>query len=353
MKIAIDCRFIGKSGIGTYIENVVNELLKNHAENEYLFIKEKGVDIGDLGNNSVFETYIKPFSLKELFRFPVSDINKCDVYISPYINIPGGIRIPIYSTIHDVIFLDVPGLTSYLGQMIRKWYIRRAIQKSKKIFTVSKFSKERIKYHFDTNKPIIIANNFISNSLREYTLKHEIRRVKDDYIIFVGNIKKHKGLKVLLEAYDKAITEGFEKFLYIVGNADKFRTADNEIEKWVNNNPKIRFTGYVTNDKLYELISKADALVLPTFYEGYGIPPMEALYLGTDAIVSNIEVLKEVYSDLPVTYFNVGNAEDLKENLLNHHSKITDVEALRKKIDNLYNKVDITNKILSEIENNL
>ena len=116
MKLAIDCRFVGKSGIGTYIENILDELVAHHTEHEYLLIAYKPFDdYAHFSNIRFVITDIKPFSLKEMFFFPVDEINKCDAYFSPYINIPGRIRIPVYSTIHDVIFLDFPKLVSKVG----------------------------------------------------------------------------------------------------------------------------------------------------------------------------------------------------------------------------------------------
>ena len=104
MKIALDCRYLGKSGIGTYIENIVDEMLHYHLEHQYLLICEKDNIKQARENVRIFKTEIKPFSLKELFLFPVSEINKCDVFFTPYINVPGGINIPIYPTIHDCVF---------------------------------------------------------------------------------------------------------------------------------------------------------------------------------------------------------------------------------------------------------
>lgn len=351
MKIALDCRFIGKSGIGTYIENIVDELCNNHPEHNYLLIAELGKVLNYNNDNvSILYTDIQPFSLREIFAFPTREINQCDAYFTPYINIPGGIIIPTYSTIHDVIFLDLPSLTSGMGKMIRKWFIHRAINKSKSIFTVSEFSKRRIKFYFNTNKNVVVTFSAISKSLKQYSKYLFSRYSKGTYLIYVGNIKAHKGLKVLLEAFTKAIAEGYDKELYIVGDAEKMRTSDSKINHFIENNNRIKFTGFVPNKKMYNLICGADALILPTFYEGFGLTPLEALYLGTDVIISDIEVLKEVYSKLPVTFFRTGDIDDLAEKIIKNHNNIEEVDKLRNRIDGLYNFKDIAVKILKEIE---
>jgi glycosyltransferase involved in cell wall biosynthesis len=348
MKIAVDCRYIGKSGVGTYIENFVDRLLEDHSEHQYLFICEKCAGMVSNKNVEIFETEIKPFSLKELFCFPVSKINQCDAFFSPYINLPLGIKVPVYCTIHDVIFLDRRELTSWVGYMARKFYIWNAVRISKAVFTVSVFSKKRIRYHFNINKEIIVTFSAISSTIKE-AAKLRYEKANPPYIIYVGNIKKHKGLKVLLEGYQKAVENGYESTLYLVGNVDKFRTSDKELTRLIEGNPNVKFTGFLPNEELYRMIAKAELLVLPSYYEGFGLTPLEGLYMGTDVLISDIEVLQEVYSDLPVTFFKCGDAEDLGCKLLRFNHKNEDVEKTRHDIDIKYNIKDICTIILDVI----
>lgn len=139
MKTAIDCRMLGSSGIGTYIAELLPFFLKN---SECLLIgrSEDIEQYRDNINAQLCPCSVPVFSLKELFAFPrsiVKQINNCDIYYTPYCNIPSGIRIPVYSTIHDIVFLDIPGLASKAGVLVRKLFYKRAIHKSKVIFTVS------------------------------------------------------------------------------------------------------------------------------------------------------------------------------------------------------------------------
>lgn len=348
MKIAIDCRFIGKSGIGTYIENLVDRLMAEHPEHHYLFICEKGARLESRENIEIFETDIKPFCLKELFGFPVSLINRCDAFFSPYFNLPFGVKVPVFCTIHDVIFLDRRELTSWFGYLARKFYLWNAMRMSKAIFTVSVFSKKRIQYHFNTKKDIYVTFSAISSTIKEAAKQDSVKR-ETSYIIYVGNIKKHKGLKLLLEAYKKAGAKGYKNTLYLVGNAEKFRTTDDELNTLIKENEDVKFTGFLPNEKLHQMISEAELLVLPSYYEGFGLTPLEGLYLGTDVLISDIDVLKEVYGDLPVTFFKCGDVDDLTEKLLSHRKVMEDVRETRKLIDHKYNTDDIANKILRVI----
>ena len=286
--------------------------------------------------------------MKELFIFPVDEINKCEAFFTPYINIPGRIKIPVYSTIHDVIFLDLPELVSKVGLIIRKFFIWRATKASKEVFTVSMFSKERILFHFPKTKEIKIIKNCISKDIREYDVRHI---AKKDYFIFVGNIKAHKGLATLLKGYEMAQQRGLTSKLLIVGSSEKFRTSDRELSSLLNKMNNVEFTGWVDDYKLCELIASSKAIVLPSRYEGFGIPPMEALYLGTNAIISDIPVLKEVYNSYPVSFFNVDNPESLCSALLQPQESI-DVEKIREKINNDFNSRIEVDKLINSIAAN-
>lgn len=170
MKIAIDCRMSGQSGIGTFLDSILPFLLQSG--NDFLLLGYNPKNPASEEARTVFSTKnvqfapcaIKTFSLKETFFFPCAlakKINACDLYFTPYCNIPSGIAIPVYSTIHDVVFLDMPDLAGRTGTFIRKLFYLRAVKKSKTIFTVSEFSKSRIQEHLNCRAPIAVVYNGI------------------------------------------------------------------------------------------------------------------------------------------------------------------------------------------------
>ena len=320
MTICIDCRMIDASGIGVYLRESLPWLLQSG--NDFLLLgNSKRLHCFTSNVNvKIIECNIKPFSLKELFFFPLKtarQINGADLYFSPFFNIPHFIKIPVFTTIHDIIFPDMPELTSMLGLAARMWFYRRAYKKSKKIFTVSEFSKSRIQHHLGINKPVIVTHSAINPVFLAY--RANLKNVqKTQTIVFIGNIKKHKGLDILLDAFCLIKKEGLPHNLVIIGVKENFRTSDNKILQKIESlgDKTVAFTGFISDQQLMDRLSSAALLVQPSLYEGFCLPPLEALVLGTHALISDIPVLKEIYACFPVTFFHSGDPSDLKEKLM-------------------------------------
>ena len=313
MKIAIDCRMYNSSGIGTYLQGILPYLLAEQKNNYLLLGNFNILSKYKAKNVEIQEVNIPIFSVKELFCFPCSKINFYDVFLTPNFNIPIGIKIPIYAFIHDVVFLDIKELTSNIGYYIRKFYLNRAVKIAKKIFTVSEFSKKRISFHFKKAKDIIVAPCAIKNELINYS-PQKVYNSKE-FIIFVGNIKPHKGLDTLVKGWRYAKEKGLDKQLVVVGKKEGFKTklSNEDFLK----DKDIIFTGRISDEELYDYMNNASILVQPSIYEGFGLPPLEALYLGTPCLLSDIEVFKEIYSDFQNCYFfEKENTKDLGEKLL-------------------------------------
>lgn len=343
MKIAIDCRMYGMSGIGTYLRGILPNLIED--KNNYILIGEekKLNEFLHYPNVKILNCDIPIFSLKEFFLFPLKEINSCDLYYTPNFNIPLGLKIPIYLTIHDMIFWDIPEITGIIGRMIRKLYYKLAYSKANKIFTVSNFSKKRIEKNLGKKRYIKVTYTGISEKFlsKEFFLKKK-------YILYVGNIKKHKGLKVLLCSFLKLNKKFKDIKLIIVGEQNNFKSKDKEITNiFMNRNENIIFTGYINDDELKRIIGEAKLLIQPSIYEGFGLPPLEAITLGTPALISNIPVFKEIYSNVKGVYFfknqNVDSlAKEMEEILLKSNIEF-------EKVDKKYNFREVANRILEEI----
>jgi len=320
MTICIDCRMIDSSGIGVYLRGCLPWFLQSEG-NFLLLGNTKQLHCFSSNTNvKIIECDIKPFSLKELFFFSLKtarQINSACLFWSPFFNIPQFLTIPVFITIHDIIFPDMPELASKTGLAARMFFYRRACKKAKKIFTVSEFSKSRIQHHLGTAKPIIVTHSAIQPMFIAY--RANVQNIqKTQTIVFVGNIKKHKGLDILLDAFCLARKDGLPHRLIVIGSKENFRTADNTILQKIESLgfETVTFSGFISNEQVMEYLSTAALLVQPSLYEGFCLPPLEAMVLGTHALISDIPVLKEIYSGYPVTFFRSGDPTDLKEKLM-------------------------------------
>jgi len=320
MTIAIDCRMINSSGIGVYLKGCLPYFLQSN--NIFILVGDSKQlqSYQSFLNVKIINCNVKTFSISELFFFPSfikKQINSSDVFYSPFFNIPCGIKVSIFTTIHDIIFPDMPELSTKVGLAVRMRYFRRAFKKSKKIFTVSQFSKLRIERHLGTQKQITVTHSAIRPVFLDF--KASLKNIqKKETIVFIGNIKKHKGLGCLLNAFIQAKKDGLPHKLVIIGNNENLRSKDITILNKIDSikNDSIYFTGLVSDETLMEYLSSASLLVQPSFYEGFCLPPLEAMVLGTHALVSDIPVLKEIYYNFPVTFFKTGDSNDLKEKMM-------------------------------------
>lgn len=313
MTLAIDCRMIGSGGIGTYISSLIPHFL-DHARCFLLGQEEQISAWREHPNAVLLPCNVKMFSLKEALFFPHSiakKINKCDAFYTPYCGIPSGIKVKVFATIHDVVFLDVKGLSSYMGTLLRKIVYLHAARRSVVLFTVSEFSASRIRRTLKLkHKNIVVAPDALPDWLVSSPMPPAQKKRQ---ILFVGNIKRHKGLGTLLEAFSKAQSQGLDSKLIIVGAQSGFRTRDGTVAK---TRPNVQFAGKVSDEELLNLYRTSALLVQPSVYEGFGLPPLEALSLGTRALISDIPVFKEIYDGFPVTYFKTGDSGDLCNKLL-------------------------------------
>lgn len=322
MKIVVDCRYLGKSGIGRFLEGVLSCLPKEH---EFVFFGDKEIISKYSLKGEIIDTKKDAFSFKGLFD-NTKKINKYDAFFTPNFIFPFGIKIPVYTIIHDTIFLDYKDATkNYIDYLIKKTLIKRAVKKSEKIFTVSNFTKKRIAAYFKkANKKVEVVYAGISKKVLNYKMD---KVEKKNQIVFVGNLKKNKNIIELIKAFDIVKQNNKDMKLLIIGESCH-KTKDDEVLKCLNQS-SIEFKGKIRDEELFKIISESRFLIQPSLYEGFGLPPLEALYLNTRPIISNIEVFKEIYKGLDVIYYS--GIDDLVNKILN-----SSYEGVKKPIDNEY-----------------
>lgn len=322
-KIVIDARMINASGIGRYLQSILPGIV-SHFECITLLGDKKLI-------NKVLDTPLSaeiiPFrnsiySLSEQIKY-TQIIPKCALFFSPHYNIP---LLPIKAkhkvvTIHDVFHLAFYNELSLPQKIYSKIVINSALKKSDKIITVSNFSKKEIlKY---TNSKYEEKISVIYNGI---DLKKKGKRYTKDittpYFLFVGNIKPHKNLKRTLESFKLFLekyqnSENLPQFI-IVGKKEGFITGDNVVnlvEKDFLLRKYVKFTGWIDDNELDELYSNALALIFPSYYEGFGFPPLEAMTFDCPVIASDKACISEICEDAAL-YFDPFSVKSIMEKMM-------------------------------------
>ena len=337
MKIAVDCRYIGKSGIGRVCEGLLGAFDYN-AHEYYLIGKRKYLE--KYAGAHIVDDETDPYSFSGLRSFDKSLNKRCDALIIPNFLVPFGVKIPVHTIMHDLAFLDVKETTrGFIDKKIKKILLKRCMKKSETVACVSEFTLSRCEHYYKKLAEKCYVNyNGMAQSVFRYAEEHAAPEKKGDYIVFVGNVKPHKGLSTLLSAFS-SVKDG--STLKIIGEKENFLTGLSLDESAYEN---VIFTGRMDDDALFREIQNARYLVLPSKYEGFGLPPLEALVLGTQPIVSDIPVFREVYADLPVKIFTSG--EELTKTLTEPPAPIDCAGEIALR----YNYHDCAQRLLNKID---
>lgn len=199
------------------------------------------------------------------------------------------------STLHDIAFVRYPESFSRAFRYSYQLAIPFILRSSKKIITVSEFSKQEIcdVYKIDRDKVTVIYNAVtdIFNDKKDKALAPE---ADEKYIMAVSSINKQKNFHGLIEAFNLLKQDSHK--LYIIGSINK-NFADPELINKIDQDERVKLLGRVSDEELANLYGAASAFVYPSFYEGFGIPPLEAQACGCPVIVSNVASLPEVCGD--------------------------------------------------------
>jgi glycosyltransferase involved in cell wall biosynthesis len=314
VRIAIDVRKYRDFGIGTYVRNLVHQLARIDRETEYVLLcrPQDHAEIGVPGRN--FRTVVEPappYSLSEQIRIPMALRREhADLFHAPHYVLPPLIHCRSVVTIHDCIHLMFP---QYLPGRLAHGYARAqlwtAAHRSDRILTVSETSKLDIlrRFRVPADK-VTVVYNAIDERLSVPPVEEDFERVraryqlKDPFALYVGNIKPHKNLERLIEAFHELRQEtAFESLkLVIIGDEiSRYQGLRRAVHRH-KLHKHVRFFGFVPLETLAVLYRLASVFVFPSLYEGFGLPPLEAMYFGTPVVTSNVSSLPEVVGDAAI-----------------------------------------------------
>jgi Glycosyltransferase len=343
--VGIDARFYGPlgKGLGRYTQEIVDNVIAINADEpiDYVvFLSPENIDEFICPNEHVRKELIKSrwYTLAEQFEVPYKwSRAKIDLMHFPHFNVPF-IKMGAYVvTIHDLILTKFPThrastlhpVIYWLKDKAYRLIISSAVKFAKKIITVSEFTKLDLIEQFkaDSNKIEVtyegVANLskgndslFVAKLDNKKTLA--LYNIHCPFLLYIGNAYPHKNLEGLILAFAKLHTKYPELRLVLVGKEDYFYNRVKDVAKtnnlWQkdNLNTPIVFTGYVPDADLEALFQEASVYVFPSFYEGFGLPPLEAMAHGCPVASSNKASMPEILGDAAI-YFNPENKDEMIE----------------------------------------
>jgi glycosyltransferase involved in cell wall biosynthesis len=310
VRIAIDARKLRDYGIGTYVRNLLRHLARLDRTTEYVVLcyHTDRQMVSHLGENFRPLLDSSPgYSIREQLTVPL-DLQRThvDLFHAPHYVLPPLTPCKAVVTIHDCIHLRFP---QYLPNRLAHAYARTsmwvATHRASRILTVSETSKRDILSFFKVpESKIDVIYNAIDERFWEPPARDEVDRVRERYqldapfILYAGNIKPHKNLERLIEAFQMLKKRGFDevKLLIIGDEISRYATLRRAVHRH-QLHKHIRFFGFVADKTLAILYRLAAVFVFPSLYEGFGLPPLEAMASGTPVITSDVSSLPEVVGD--------------------------------------------------------
>jgi len=333
MKIGIDARFYGQigTGIGRYLEKLIENLEKIDNENQYFILLRKENFHQYQPQNKNFQKILAPYpwySLKEQIFLPLLLYKlKLDLVHFPHFNVPIFYFGKFIVTIHDLIITRFATtkattrdlLTYKIKRIFYHLVIKNAVWRAKKILAVSHFTKNEIINFFKIQEEKIVVTYEAVNMKQVQGQKSSHRELAmGNYLLSVGNAYPHKNLERLLRAF-KILTSRDENIklslqLVLVGKIDYFYKRLQKLVKELNIEDKVIFTGPVSNEELIYLYQNALVYVFPSLMEGFGLPGLEAMANGCPVISSSAGSLPEIYGQAAL-YFNPENVDEMVEKI--------------------------------------
>lgn len=290
--LCIDVRMLYSSGIGTYLRELLVYIIpefktallgKNNEIND--FLKQNNLAAETIKFNSNI------YSISEQVKYR-SYIPECQVFWSPHYNVP---LIPIkakkrLTTIHDLNHIVLNSSLRFIERFYAKFVMKRAIRLADSIITVSNFSASEIdKYYRERDKVNLIYNGV---NVENFTVKKTStgKNLPENYLLYVGNVKPHKNIKGVIKSF-KIYKKKYKSdlSLVIVGKKEGLLNPEEIIE-----DKSIFFFESVSFSELFFIYRNAKLLLFLSFYEGFGLPILEAQASGIPVICSNSSSLIEV-----------------------------------------------------------
>lgn len=297
--ITIDGRMALHSGIGTYLTNLVPEVARLLPDVAFRVVGPREVWrplLEDLPNAVPHHCTTGIYTVREQWDVLAGTAAESALLWVPHFNVPLFTPRPLVVTVHDTLPLSLPEYAAGVRKQLYARMMFRAIKrKAEGVLTVSSFTSRELERHLGPfAQEIHVTPLGVSPAWRE--VPEEPSPHPRPFFLFLGNVKPHKNVSGLLEAFRELVATGSGSDLVIVGKREGFRSPEAKPDL-AGLEERVRFTGFVSDEELRRFTRHALALVFPSFYEGFGLPPLEAMTCGTPTLVSDRASLPEVCGD--------------------------------------------------------
>lgn len=330
MKIALDIQTtLGQpTGFGFYVSNLVDNLQKEKGAHELLLIRPKTE---------------KDFSTPQRFMWDQTTLpklaksGKADLLHQPCFSAPFCFKGPVVVTIHDIISILFPENIPFASRMFYSKWMPFSYRKATQIITISDSTKADIQSILKIPEDkITVIPLAVDERFQSEVLANDVSRVKkklnlpEHYILHVGTLEPRKNLGFLIEVFAKALEQNQNKNLSLVITGKKgwyYEGLFKKVEE-LNLGEKVIFTGYIDDGDKPALYKGARMFAFPSLYEGFGLPPLEAMASGVPVISSNTSSMPEVVGEAGIllspknknawvdAISQVHNDSELRENMI-------------------------------------
>lgn len=315
MRIGIDARFYGNigKGLGRYTQKLIENLERIDKKNRYfIFLRRENFDEYQPRNGNftkVLADY-RWYTFSEQIRMPLLlNRYRLDLVHFPHFNVPVFYRNKFVITIHDLILLHFPTLKGTTLPSFFYWIkfsayrlvIRSAVRRALKIFAVSEFTKNDILTNYAVPEDKIAVTHEACDDfcrISHYPERDILKRygIMKPYLLYVGNAYPHKNLDFLTRVFRNVREAKKDLELVLVGKDDFFYKR---LKKAVasQNAGGVVFTGFIPDGDLDVVYKNAQVYVFPSLYEGFGLPPLEAMAKGVPVASSDHPCMREILAD--------------------------------------------------------
>jgi glycosyltransferase involved in cell wall biosynthesis len=317
--LAIDARMLHFSGIGTYLRALLPRIIVRAPELTFHLIGDpeelRACSWAAAPNVAMIGCGAKVYSAGEQLQLWRSVPAQCGVLWSPHYNIPMLTGKRLVVTVHDLFHLAM--LTELQGvhkRLYARLLFRAVARKAERVICVSEFTAgEMARLTGMERARMQVIHNGVEDSWSgvERVAPPEGR----PYFLYVGNVKPHKNLARLVDSFAQ-VAGRVPQDLVIVGKRDGFITGDEAVGRRAESlGARVRFTGFVDDGELARYFAGADCLVFPSLYEGFGLPPLEAMACGCPVLASRAASLPEVCADAAL-YCDPYSVQDIADKLV-------------------------------------